>query len=397
MLKSARFVSDFGLKTALNSLEAESLRSIDTHSLEEQPIQKKIQSAKGSNANVFGIDISKDILRLVTGSPRQGVKFKNISGADTTYSFSHQMKISELPQIAEALLCLYQKDLYKSSFSWVDNIKKINDSEIINNLDNKLLTAIKNKDKNILLTVPEIIDWDEVTGFSFTRSKSKISSELKTQNYLTSINKDRLTIQSIKNDRLHVHLCNSSEKLSSYSIYKSIYFEIESTNTQTTHILFTGTWYEIDKDYIKSMNDTLAQIELSDIAFPDVKTWQDNGKEKLEKEENYNERAAELLGFHLLDRKLIKINTQTTPIELCDLLSPKHELIHVKHGKAGSSGLSHLFAQGNISANLIKRDKNFREEAREKLKSVAPNAVNLIPLDKINNIKYPIWQDSCHS
>ena len=40
LVNLANFAQDFGLKTALNTLNHESLRSVDIHSLEDQPVQK---------------------------------------------------------------------------------------------------------------------------------------------------------------------------------------------------------------------------------------------------------------------------------------------------------------------------------------------------------------------
>lgn len=386
MLNTAYFVQDFGIKTALNSLKADSLRSIDTHTLEEQPIQKKAQSARGAEASVFGIDISRDILRSVTGDPRNNIKFKNISGADSTYSFSLHMEINDLPNIAADILDLYNLTSYKSSFAWVDNIRRVNDDTKINKLNSKLLTAVKNKDKNIIITVPEIIPLDEVSGFSFTRSKNKISNTIEEQDYLNHIRIDKVSIRSIKEDRLFTQTINGD--CNEYSVFKCIYYEIQTN--EISHILFNGIWYEVDNSFMKSINATLDQIQLTSINFPSVETWKEDNKEKIESEEDYNIRASQQLGFYLLDRKLIKSDKTTSPIELCDLLTPNHQLIHVKHSKAGSAGFSHLFAQGTVSAKVLKGDKKFRVQARAKLRKIEPSIVSLIPLDRLKEINYEV-------
>ncbi|MEV3825478.1 TIGR04141 family sporadically distributed protein [Aeromonas caviae] len=72
LLNIGCFEQDFGLKTALNTLNHQSLRSVELHTLEDQPIQKKSQATRDSDASVFGIDIFRDVLRAVTGSPREG-------------------------------------------------------------------------------------------------------------------------------------------------------------------------------------------------------------------------------------------------------------------------------------------------------------------------------------
>ncbi|SUI42944.1 sporadically distributed protein [Shewanella baltica] len=69
------FVTDFGIKTALNTLNHATLRSVDVITLDEQGVQKKAQASRSTSVEVFGIDISKDLLRGVTGSPKNGVDF----------------------------------------------------------------------------------------------------------------------------------------------------------------------------------------------------------------------------------------------------------------------------------------------------------------------------------
>ena len=90
--RSKYFVHDFGIKTALNTLKHDSLRSVNLFTFSHQAVQKKSQAARESGVGVFGIDISKDVLRAVTGSPKSGVNLKNISGGDSVFSFGIDFK-----------------------------------------------------------------------------------------------------------------------------------------------------------------------------------------------------------------------------------------------------------------------------------------------------------------
>ncbi|WP_168409232.1 TIGR04141 family sporadically distributed protein, partial [Erwinia amylovora] len=69
LLEQSYFVSDFGIKSALNMLKPDSLRSVDTFTIDDSPVQKKTQASLDTEISMFGVDISKDILRAVTGSP----------------------------------------------------------------------------------------------------------------------------------------------------------------------------------------------------------------------------------------------------------------------------------------------------------------------------------------
>lgn len=386
LLNIGYFEQDFGLKTALNTLNHQSLRSVDLHTLEDQPIQKKSQATRGSEASVFGIDIFRDVLRAVTGSPRADVRYNNISGGDAIYSFGLEMLVEEIPQIAAQILEYYELELYKDSFGWVDNIRRVKDTASISVLDELLLEAVKAQDTSIVITLPEIIEWDSVLGFSFTRSKRELSPTIDTSTYLENINPNSLSIKSICTDRLYITDIHDNE--SNYSVYNCLYFELDGGNTK--NVIFGGNWYEIDKSFMSGIDSTLALINLSDIAFPCIEVWEEEEKNKIETEGSYNERVAGHLDCYLLDKRLVKCSKTTSPIELCDLLTKDKQLIHVKHRKGGSAGLSHLFAQGSVSAEVMLGDRVFRKEARKVLHRVAPDARELVPLDGLKSTDYEI-------
>ena len=69
-----------------------------------------------------------------------------------------------------------------------------------------------------------------------------------------------------------------------------------------------------------------------------------------------------------MDWKLVRLAGQS-PVELCDVLTKEpdgYHLLHVKY-KYGSASLSHLFGQGNVSAELL-YDRKFRAAANRVIK-----------------------------
>jgi len=155
-------------------------------------------------------------------------------------------------------------------------------------------------------------------------------------------------------------------------------------------VFFGGNWYEINNSFMRAIDATLDRIDLSGIQFPGVQTWVDDNKKMIEKEGDYNQRVAHDLRFHLLDKRLVKSSKTTSPIELCDLLTSEKQMIHVKHRKGGSAGLSHLFAQGSVSAEALLGDRMFRKEARKVLRRVDSDAHDLVPIDGLKSADYEI-------
>ncbi|MAD70475.1 MAG: hypothetical protein CL538_08250 [Alcanivorax sp.] len=379
------FVHDFGIKTALNTLNHDSLRSIDLLTLEDQPVQKKSQASRESAVEAFGVDISRDVLRAVTGSPKTGVHLKNISGGDSVYSFGAEINVGEISDLVDLLYSYYNNESYKSGFSWVDNIRKVKEKSEVNSLDKIILKKIKSKSSDVIVTLPEIVQWDEIHGFSFTRSKKSIKPTVETEDYFYNLDPGSVSIESIKRDRLFVYDVHENEF--EYQIYKCLYFEHKESNK--TYILFSGVWYEIDNDFVSRIDAVLAQINISNLIFPKVYIWKETKdgklKSKIETEGDYNSRAANEYSYHLLDKKLIKSNRTTSPIELCDLMTNDKKFVHVKHRKGGSAGLSHLFAQGNVSAEVLLGDREFRKKARNVLKRVSSGLQDSVPIENFKS------------
>lgn len=98
----------------------------------------------------------------------------------------------------------------------------------------------------------------------------------------------------------------------------------------------------------------------------DLPAWQPGMHER-----DYNLHVAEIRGDYLcLDRRGVTTRLHRTHgVEICDLLGPNDELIHVKHAD-GSAPLSHLIAQGMVSARTLID----APEARKKFSELAASA-----------------------
>jgi uncharacterized protein (TIGR04141 family) len=120
------------------------------------------------------------------------------------------------------------------------------------------------------------------------------------------------------------------------------------------YFVMDGDWYEIGADYVHRARAAIAKLFLAkpSVVLP---AWPLSDRPT---EREYNEYVADgSCGDYLcLDRsqKVRNPHGPRDPIEPCDLLGPHNELIHVKQAE-GSAPLSHLFAQGHNSAELLHR------------------------------------------
>jgi uncharacterized protein (TIGR04141 family) len=180
----------FGLRVALNCLDANSLRSIDKSSFETYPKQSREQSGRAAELQYFGIDVERDLLRGVTGVPKDKSLGERLSGMDSV-KLSLEVDLSSLKALLAKLITAFEADSYKKGvFSWVDHIGEVNDPTLAQTLDQELLTKIDTGDSaNIWLSVPEIIDWNRVVGFRYSMTSNAPSFyDIRLADFIQSLN-----------------------------------------------------------------------------------------------------------------------------------------------------------------------------------------------------------------
>jgi uncharacterized protein (TIGR04141 family) len=116
--------------------------------------------------------------------------------------------------------------------------------------------------------------------------------------------------------------------------------------------LMDGEWFEIGADYVRTSRDAIAPLFAAVPSVP-LPSW---SLPKGRTENDYNRYVAARSGGRLLclDRNQAVRDPLgiRSSLEICDLLGPDNELIHVKRAK-GSAPLSHLFSQGLNAAQAL--------------------------------------------
>lgn len=375
LLRPSILVPDFGLKTALNALQHDSLRSLDSFAIEGQTIHSRTQASRGSGIEVFGLDISRDILRAVTGTPRAGVPLHRISGSESSLEVAVRTNFAGLSKLCDDLLALYRMRAYRRHFAWVDNVRRVTDASDIDALDNGLITELARKiTPRVSVAPPQPIDWANIRGFAYTRHLQPLDPDLRLASYAENTNLASLTVDDLKRDKVYAYPDDDEEPSEQWPVYNCL--EFETTMRGKSYILTTGTWFEIDPDFAQGIQRNLMAIPVADVNLPTVHV--DDGA--IESEGDYNLRVASSdASIALLDKQLARCRSTSSSIEVCDLLTQDQQLIHVKHKKGGSSDLSHLFAQARISAEALVGDEGFRQDVRAILHRIRPSWQRLVP------------------
>jgi uncharacterized protein (TIGR04141 family) len=359
LLHSGCWEEDFGLKATLNSVDPQKIRSVDRVKFDAISQHSQIQASTDAGIADFGLDVEQDLLRAVTGKPLDSTLGSRLTGKDALKA-DVRIVLDDLPTLLSAYLGRFQAQDYREYFSWVDHVQEVRDRVRVEQLD-QILTerlALRNLDR-IWLGIPDRIDWEGIAGFKYRdSSKADIFPDIHFTQFFELEQDDLAPTIEFLRERRHIFLVSHENDniVSKWPLYRCIYAEIDHDGQ--TFLLNNGKWYRIRADFLDNVNQVFESL-LTDEGLP---------RYSHDSEEHFNEHTAEQYPqrFAVMDRKLIRYPLPGDSVEFCDLYSVDRQIIHVKRYR-GSATLSHLFAQGMISAELICSASGFRTAVNELL------------------------------
>lgn len=365
MINKNHCVDDFGLKIVLNLVDRDSIRKIGKRTLSSEPKNTIEQLSKIGNISDFGVDIEQDLIEEITGKPNDDFFGTNLVVGKMAFTASVKYNATNIEDFLNKCLEYYKKDTYKENFSFIDQVKEIKNSEEWNN---KLIEKLKDENAqniDVWMAIPEIIDWEDVAGFSYSGKKENLLDDITIEDFknsLTDEKKDNLDLDYLKKNKVYCFRNSTDEEYDNWSIFKCLYCEITVNGRKI--LLTNGKWYEVAKDFVEEIENNYKSIltNSSSISLANCV-----GKQH---EDKYNESLAKSISGILMDRKNIRYGGGASSVEFCDVYdSINKSFIHVKN-YYGSSALSHLFAQGRVSGQLFLSDLKFRKKVKEKESSL---------------------------
>lgn len=170
LLKDGVIDRDIAMKTALNIIDPDSLRSLDRANLDKLNIITRTQSSSKAKQENFSVDPIKDLLKGVTGGVATGMGTLgfNITGNDGLY-LNPKITFEDIGSIIEIIQKATSGKKYQDNFEWIDNLKQEKDPEIIKLLQAELLIDLQVKNTiRVALSPYMIIPWEKLEGVAYT-------------------------------------------------------------------------------------------------------------------------------------------------------------------------------------------------------------------------------------
>jgi len=363
LIKNEAFERDFGLRVTLNSVDPDKVRSLDKATYDHNPLNSRTQSTRDVDIFELHVDSELEMLYAVTGMSEVDVFGSYVTGRDSL-TIMVEVKLKNLADILFEASRRFHKSL-PQKFSWVDNVSKVRDSEVIEILDLELNdNFMKGTTSSFWLGEPEIVDWETQIGYSFdlyARTQRHVVLNLSDYlQYLAGKN-EAVSAEGMKSDSIHVNNINY-ESTRHWSVYRCLYAEISVGGE--LYILRNGIWYKVNTNFVDSIDKHLEKLVKCTYDFPIYNH---------DREEEYNDFVTKnVSNFALMDKRNIKIGGPYDKLEFCDLIMGSSDFIHVKYYRS-SGTLSHLFSQGAVAAEAFVKDESFRKNLNVKL----PSAIRL--------------------
>jgi uncharacterized protein (TIGR04141 family) len=270
-----------------------------------------------------------------------------------------EAKLDDLPKILAEALSRYQQKP-PANFAWVEDVNRVRDPDDLEILELELDRLLRQDPPppNVWLGEPEIVDWEKQTGYSFDQWKRTPTHQtLELDHLLSYMAEKHITpsSQSFRAQTVHVNDANYIS-VKKWKAFQCLYAEI--IDGGKVYILRNGVWHVVSDNFVTRVDEALKRLEIDSTAMP-VYAHDSEGK--------YNADCAKSEPrYELFDCDNIFVGGPYDKIEFCDLVRDGHDLIHVKIYRS-SATLSHLFAQGRVSAETFMKHADFRVQLNKKL------------------------------
>ena len=365
-LDPTKFEQDFGLRVVLNSVDPNQLKSADVRTPDENTLSRRSQTSRGSDQTAFLIDVERDIVRGLAGTPKDKKFASRVAGTDSL-SMDRKTAVADLPTVCGEAYAAYQMNEYREHFGWVDQIMHVREKEFIEKLNEEAVAKIDKALKGgapegLHLAFPVIYDPEKSNQLRFKGFRSnQIFPDLDLVGYLEALKergKTEYELGDFENHTVHEVDDEGRDCGGKWKIFECLDCEVEINGH--TYVLSGGRWYEVESHLANQVQEFFDDLDRYKMPYAKAE----------ENEQKYNARLkANEPDLLCLDGQLVKPTGSATTIEVCDFLSRDRRLIHVKD-KTSSSRLSHLFNQGTVSGRVLILDGPCRDKIRTKAATV---------------------------
>ncbi|MER7269208.1 DUF6119 family protein [Micromonospora carbonacea] len=365
---STKIETGFGLRVAANVIDPESLKGVDTRSIIGSGRSQAVSMPSAGPLHRLGIEPTADLVRYLEGRPSTELA-TGIAGGDVLRLTLKSFSLNSLAEKIDEIVAAYDSVAYKESFPFLDYFVRVprSNSELRSRLNAEVGKLLLEGSDNLDLMNPEIDRAGRPERFVLKYGRKTLElGEVSTESVSEVVSKWGVAdpLSALKVNVFYEDV----EVPRSIPLLHFVAAEIELDGRLFAPC--SGVWYRVDGDHLASMNERISLLTDLTGVLP-FGVWHRGYK----REEDYNKHALPSGSKHMvLDKALFySKGGRNQKVEVCDLITAEKQLICVKK-MVDSATLSHLFAQGAVSAQLLKDNRTYRDVVLGHLRRIDPNA-----------------------
>ena len=344
------------------------IRSFDAKRFQETTLHRRHQASRSVPIETLDIDTARDLMRAVHGTPADSDAWGSRIGGTHALSITKTIRFSELPQLCDEIIALSERKDYKPNFGWVDFVAPLESSDERARVEEHILKAIQDRDTaTFSFGPPQIIDWSSFRGFRFSFERSRepvLRPEMDIDFLVAALSTAAdLTVSKLKSSEVRAEN-EAGESQYRWRVWDCLTATIQLDGKQ--YVLDDGEVFEVDEAYSRDLDARLGRVATWNVVLPRANDGEAEG--------DYIARmCAHVSGMkNVHSGAQIRVASQSQPIELCDAFHvPTRAFVHLKRDFK-SKALSHLLAQGFVSADLLVRNAEFRTAVRDSGRDYLP-------------------------
>lgn len=343
----------FGLRVAANVIGSDQVTSADTKGFNRSSRSQKTVLPAANEMYALGIEPSEEWVRQLGGKVEEKDFASTAAGADSLQLSIKDFSLERLPEKLEQIKQKYDATDYQENFGFLDNFIRMDKKDpVVEKLDGMVEAMLQNQDHDLGFAAPDPFEQLKVDHYTVKYRKSVVLEEMSADDLYSALAELSVKVDLSGKVKIEAYDDAGDAVDKVYTLHE--YVQAEVNHDGHRYALTSGSWFRIDRDYLKEIDDFVHGVDdlTVALALPDWdKTALDEDENDKTAEGSYNKNLADSARYELLDKKDLHFGGYRK-IEICDVLTPRKELLCVKRASQ-SSTLSHLFAQGSVSATLM--------------------------------------------
>lgn len=263
LLKAGCFDRSYGLRVALNIIYesgdqgdlSDRLRSVDSTTVAANTIRTRRQVDRRAVFETFGIDIQRDLLKAVTGAPVASETWgTRISGSDA-FNANPELAFHGFGEYCVDVLRAHRRETYKRDFEWIDNLAVVTDPGLLESLYEELLNCIR-RGSGYSVTVPELVEWDEIAAFRFSFLPDKAFADPEDADVSLALGEaeklDELSVDGLKKRWRLEALDPFGERSHSWPLLSCLAADL--SHHGDAFILSEGEFFQVRKEFLEDLD-----------------------------------------------------------------------------------------------------------------------------------------------